>query len=124
MYVTNSLSSSSEGEEDLIETLPTKKYKYVDASQEKSESESDVIGSSDPDSDSQSNSSSEDKVVRQKPKCKISKVIAKEVGSKKHEERLCGKRNLEETIVGEVKEVAKRAKRDTQKKDNPSFSTE
>ena len=102
MYVTELSSSSSKGEEDLIETPPTKMYKYVDTSQEKSESESDVIGSSDSNSDSQSSSSSEEEVVRQKPKCKISKVIAKGVGSKKPEERLHGKRKLEETVIGEL----------------------
>ena len=101
MYVIESSSSSSKGEEDLIETLPTKKYKYVDTSQEKSGSESDVIGSSDSNSDSQSSSSSEEEVVRQKPKHKISKVIAKGVGSKKPEERLHGQRKLEETVIGE-----------------------
>ena len=124
VYVTESSSSSGEGEEDLIETLPTKKYKYVDTSQEKSESESDIIGSSDSNSDSQSSSSSEEEVVRQKPKHKISKVIAKGVGSKKPEERLCGKRKLEETVIEELKEVLKRAKMDMQKKDNLLFSTE
>ena len=90
MYITDSLSSSSKGEEELIDSPPTKKYMYVHASQEKSETESDIVGSSDSDSDSQSSSSSEDKVVSQKSKCKISKVSVKPVGSKKHEERLSG----------------------------------
>ena len=124
VYITDSPSSLNKGEEELIDSPPTKKYKYVHASQEKSESESDVVGSSDSDSDSQSSSSSEDEVVRQKPKCKISKVSVKPIGSKKHEERLSSKRKLEDTVIWEIKEVMKRAKMDMQKKEKPSFSTE
>ena len=51
-------------------------------------------------------------------------MSVKPVGSKKHEERLSGKRKLEDTVIGEIKEVMKRAKMDTQKKEKPSFSTE
>ena len=124
MYVTDSLSSSSEGEEELIDSPPTKKYKYLDASEGKSESESNIVGSSNSESDSQSSSSSENEVVRQKPKCKISKVSVKPVPSKKHEERLSGKRKMEETVIGEMKEVTKRAKTHMKKKEKLSFSTE
>ena len=68
MYVSDSSSSSSEGDERVLDMPVKKKIKYEEVEQDKSDSDTDVVDSSESGS---SSSSSEEETVIEKKKCKI-----------------------------------------------------
>ena len=109
MYVTDSSSSSSEGDEGVQDMPVNKKFKYEEVEQDNSDLDTDVVDSSE---SGYSSSSSEEETVIEKKKCKIK---VKHSVDKKHQEKHGVKHKYEEQVIGELCEV-KKPKSDMQKK--------
>ena len=114
MYVTDSSSSSSEGDKGNWDIPVNKKLKYEPVQEDNSDSDTDAVDRSDSDSasSSSSSSSSENETVIETKKHKIK---AKHSVDKKCDKKHGVKRKYKEQIIGEVCEL-KKPKSDMQKK--------
>ena len=111
MYITDSLSSSSEGDEGNQDIPVNKKLMYEPVQEDNSDSDTDAVDSSDSDSASSSSSSEDETVIETKKH----KIKAKHSVDKKHHRKHGVKHKYEEQIIGEVHEL-KKPKSDMQKK--------
>lgn len=116
--MTDTSSSPSEGDEEVTELPPKKKYKLAPLAEEESDSGSGIVESSESDTDSKTSSSSDEEMVKELSKCKTS---GKLVVSKTHEEKVGDEWKLVEVVIGEICQVPKKTKLDTQIKEKPGW---